>query len=530
MMKVLKVLLISSFKNENLRVGQYLSPPYGLYRIASYIRKKLGIDIEVFDPDLYGINKLYDLIESEKFDIIGFSLLQPTLKNDIPLIHSVSRLSPSSLLIAGGQGAVFNIDFLMRFSPLNIVVKGFGEFALEEILKNFNRTGSLIERFGDVRGLAIKNNEEIYNTPLSLPYTQEQFEEISLAFDFEKVPYEEYWSFMEKIYSEAHLKIMKNENMIRTIRLMSTSHCPMGCSFCSSTHFLDNATCNKQKLVSLTPEQLISLVQRAKSAHPEVESFYFCDDDLLQDRERIYKFCDLLEKNNEFKDITFFCLTRPDRIDSELLKKMYRNGFKLIIYGVDSFSNKILEDMNKKLSVNDKKALMSNSVIKTLDVGITPLMNIILFYPTVSYKDITETIETSLNLIERGARLSVYAYVEAYAGADILKDENLDFVYEEIKLNNQIIKIPKIVLPKTPEVKKLAEESIILRDLLIPSILKEYEWKGVVPHPLYGLALFLAVYKKLNLDTSKIESLIQKVMSFKQEIALENPLANKLGD
>jgi len=496
--------------------------------MSSYIHRKLGINIGVFDPDLYGINKLYDLVKSETFDIIGFSLLQPTLKNDIPLMHSISRISPSSLLIAGGQGAVFNIEFLMRFSPLKIIVKGFGEFALEGILKHFDRTGSLIERFGDIKGLAIKNNEEIYNTPLSLPYTQEQFEEISLAFDFEKVPYEEYWSFMEKIYSGAHLKIMKNENMIHTIRLITTSHCPMGCRFCSSTHFLDNAICNKQKMISLSPEQIISLMQRAKSAHPGVESFYFCDDDLLQDRERIYKFCDILEKNKEFKNTTFLCLTRPDRIDSELLKKMFRNGFKFIIYGVDSFSNRVLEDMNKKMSVNDKKLLIRNAVIKTLEVGITPLMNIILFYPTVSYNDITETIETSLSLIEHGARLTVYTYVEAYAGAAILEDKNLDFVYEEIALNNQLIQIPKVVLPKNHEVRKLAEESVILRDLLIPSILEAYEWKGVVPHPLYGLALFLAVYKKLNLDTSKIERIIQKVMNFKQEKALENPLANKL--
>ncbi len=96
-MKGLNILLVSPFKNENLRVGQYFSPPYGLHRIASYIRKKLGMDVEVFDPDLYGINKLYNLIESEKFDIIGFRLLQPTRKNHISVIYSISRLAPKSL-------------------------------------------------------------------------------------------------------------------------------------------------------------------------------------------------------------------------------------------------------------------------------------------------------------------------------------------------------------------------------------------------------------------------------------------------
>jgi len=527
MVNNLKILLISPFKNESLRVGQYLSPPFGLYRIASYLNNALGIEAKIFDPDLKGINELYYLIKNEKFDIIGFSLLQPTLKNDVPLICSVKEISPNSLLIAGGQGAVFNINLLMNNSPLDIIVKGFGEFPLEEITKNFSKKGTLMEKFGQIKGISIKTGKEIHHT-LPIPaYTQEQFEKISIDFDFSKVPYEEYWKFMEKVYSEEHLKIMKNENMIYTIRLVSSSHCPMGCSFCSSTNFLDNATCSKQRVVSLKAEHMFNLIKNARTVHPKVKAFYFCDDDFLQDKGRINEFCDLLERDPEFKNITFFCLSRPDRTEPEILNKMYKNGFKFLIYGVDSFSNKVLTDMNKKIYLDDKKSLIINSINKTLEVGITPLMNIILFYPTVSREDIIETIENSIDLMKKGARLTVYTYVEVYPGSGILNSDNLDFVYETIKFSNKNIKIPKVILPNLQDVKVLAEDSIKLRDLLISSILKEYEWKSVVPHPLYGLALFLAVYKKLNLDTSKINSLIKEIMNGKSEMILEKPLSLK---
>ncbi|MFA7708139.1 MAG: radical SAM protein [Candidatus Pacearchaeota archaeon] len=511
MIKGLKILLISSFKNESLRVGQYLSPSFGLYRIASYLNKRFDIKIKIFDPDLEGIDNLNELIRNNKFDIIGFSLLQPTLKNDIPLIYSVNKISPESLLIAGGQGAGFNSEFLLNNTPLQIITKGFGEFSLGELIKNFDKQGTLVQRFGGINGLVIKNSSEIYETkPVSF-YSPEFFKEISLDFDFSIIPYERYWNLMKQVYTEEHLKIMKNENMLCTIRLVTSSHCPMKCKFCSSTNFLDDATACKQKVILLEPEDIMIMMKNALIFHKEVEAFYFCDDDFLQNKQRTYRLCELIKKDKDFEGLTFYCLSRPDRIDSELLGKMREVGFKFIIYGVDSFSNKVLEDMNKHMISLDKKTIIKEAVIKTLNADIVPLMNIILFYPTSSISDILETIEDSIELIDKDARLTVYTYVETYSGADILND-GFEYVYETFNYKDKEFKLPKTILPSHKDVRVLAENAIELRNFLLPRILTKYNWEGVVPHPLYGLILFLAVYKLLNLDTTKIEELIEKIM------------------
>ena len=66
-----RLLLIAPFKNEGLRAGQYLSPPAGLYRIASYIKKKLPeLEIVIYDPDLEGEDALSTLFIEKKFDIV----------------------------------------------------------------------------------------------------------------------------------------------------------------------------------------------------------------------------------------------------------------------------------------------------------------------------------------------------------------------------------------------------------------------------------------------------------------------------
>ena len=113
-----KILLVGPYKNSELRIGQYLSPPLGIYRIKSYIEKNSSSIVEVIDVDLKGRKFLFDSLKKNKYSIIGFSLLQPTLKNDLPLIHEVKTLSPDSLLIAGGQGAVFNYELLLKETPI----------------------------------------------------------------------------------------------------------------------------------------------------------------------------------------------------------------------------------------------------------------------------------------------------------------------------------------------------------------------------------------------------------------------------
>jgi len=499
-----KILLIGPYKNSGLRVGQYLSPPLGIYRIKSYIEKKASHQVDIIDLDLEGKDYFINKLKNNKYDIIGFSILQPTLKNDIALVYEAKKLSPDSLIIAGGQGAVFNHKLLLNQTPTNVIVKGFGEFALLEIINN---PGQLQK----IKGLYIKENSKIIDTGIVEPYTYEQLREISLSFDFNKVPYEEYWNFMEKVYTKKHLEIMKNEDFLYTIRLMTSTHCPRKCSFCSSTNFLDNA-CKNQQRIALSGEDVYSMVKRALISHPKCKAIYFNDDDFLFDKKRIKELCFLLKN---IKDISYFCLSRVDNIDKDLLRLMKKTGFKFIIYGVESFSDKILKDMCKNLTINNR---LSKQVIKdTIDIGLTPLMNLILFYPTASIGDIITTIENAIELVEYDARLTVYPYIEAYPGSNILKQENLDFTYEKFNVRKKRFILPNLILPRSKKIRLVAEESIKIREGLLNNILKERKWTGVVPHPLQGLTLFLAVYKILNLRTARIESLINRILAKEEQ-------------
>ena len=76
-----KILLVSPDSGEISSLTQYHAPPLGVTRLAGYLTSK-GHVAEYFDPNLYACNKkglnLKDTIAKQKWDIIGFSVLDET--------------------------------------------------------------------------------------------------------------------------------------------------------------------------------------------------------------------------------------------------------------------------------------------------------------------------------------------------------------------------------------------------------------------------------------------------------------------
>ena len=103
------------------------------------------MDCRVFNPNLNGKNNVKKIIRSEFFDIIGFSFLPPTLKNDAWLIDYVAMQSPRSIIVAGGIN-MERYSKLLGILPFDIIILGPGELVLANILKNLPQSLSSLEK------------------------------------------------------------------------------------------------------------------------------------------------------------------------------------------------------------------------------------------------------------------------------------------------------------------------------------------------------------------------------------------------
>jgi len=337
--------------------------------------------------------------------------------------------------------------------------------------------------------------------------TPEEFRDISLNMDFTKMDYPEYWEFMGGQYSPDHLKSMQNQGMLKTVRMTVSNGCPLGCTHCSSTNFMHDATKGSQRLLFLSPEDIVSVMDQASSTYPQTEAFYFNDDNfLLLGKKGILEFCDRVHQRGRGENLLF--LGRVGGVDRETLVEMEKAGFKIAFYGVETFSDRLAGEISKRrTSKYDYGDLVRRVLSDTLDAGLTAQFSLMFYIPQSREEDLETTIEGSLDMIEKGAKATIFPYVEAYSGADIVNGHEL--THKEFEVEGRQFKIPELVLPDEESIRRLAEESLKQKDRLN----QEERWKrfeGRVPQPVDTLNLFKSVYELLGKSTSRIERELRK--------------------
>lgn len=117
-----------------------------------------------------------------------------------------------------------------------------------------------------------------------------------------------------------------------------------------------------------------------------IRRFNIFDDLFTFDRNRVLDFCQKLQ--NECLDIEWFCLSRVDCVDEEMLKIMAESGCTAIQYGVESGSNKILHLISKGFT----REIAENTIRNSLKYMKTVVTDFIWGFPFETMDDFYESI------------------------------------------------------------------------------------------------------------------------------------------
>ena len=299
-----KVLFVSPYSGKFAALSQFHAPPLGVMRVASYLNKK-GHYSEYFDPNLHACNNkgpdLEEVIKSQDWDIIGFSLLDETLLEDIKNIYLAKKLKPTALLVAGGVEAQFNYQQILDKTPCKIVILGEGEIPMLMLANG--------EKFNEIPGIVVKNPAKAL--------TQELFNEATDSIPWEKINYEDYWAVYKDMYGDEWTKEL--EDSVNTIRVFSRNRCPIGCKYCSSTFQLTLASEGKVPVISQTEESLIHVIKRIKDAHPNVKMIYLTDDDFIINKRSVIRFCKMIVEN-KLNDLKYMAFSRITDLNEEVIQ------------------------------------------------------------------------------------------------------------------------------------------------------------------------------------------------------------------
>jgi radical SAM superfamily enzyme YgiQ (UPF0313 family) len=410
--------------------GEYtfLAPPLGVWRLAGVLQKS-GADVRVFDPNCVTESPQGALereLRAGKWDVIGISTTGMTLRFDLELAHIARRLAPEAILVAGGMEATFRPDLMFGLGPFDRVVLGEGERPLMELLSRL-RLGQSIE---GIAGTAERSRDgKILRMP-QRSLDHDELRDAIFATPYEQMPYAAYWERLENAYRVGALptKAAREARLaeIRSVRLITLNYCPMGCTFCSATNFLHEAQGGVAPIARLDAQEAMRMIRRIVDAHPLVRTIIFQDDIFVFTKDRrVLPLCEAIVAAKAAgslpAQLQFVSTNRIDAMSVERLAAMRRAGFRVLGFGIESFSPRVLAEFNKAQIHRHIEPMLSAA----LDVGITPFLDLILSSPASSLTDVGETLREAWRWLQRGCEIGMYPYVIPFSGAGFARDPNL---------------------------------------------------------------------------------------------------------
>ena len=423
-----RVLLVGPYDPKG---GEYtfLAPPLGVWRLAGVLASA-GIDADVFDPNCCDTSPevaFEQTLRSADWTIVGFSTTGMTLQYDLALAHLARAVTPDARLIAGGMEATFDPGTILRLAPFDLVVLGEGEEPLLEIIERLHAGSDL----RGIPGTAWRGPDGQVEKQGRAALTREALRDAIAATPYERMPYEKYWDRLDRSYRIGDLPVKAAREArlaeIRSVRLNTLNYCPMGCTFCSSTNFLNAAQDGRTARVSrLDEHETLAMMRHIVTAHPSVRTIIFQDDIFVftQDR-RILPLCEAIvaaKANGELpSDLQFISTNRIDAMTPERLAPMRRAGFRVLGFGIESFALDILKEFNKA----QIHPFIAPMLSEALRLGITPFLDMILTSPRCRLQDLAENIRHAYRWIAAGCEVGMYPYVIPFSGAAMAADPAL---------------------------------------------------------------------------------------------------------
>lgn len=123
--------------------------------------------------------------------------------------------------------------------------------------------------------------------------------------------------------------------------IISSRGCPFQCTYCTRIP-------QTRKMRFRSPDYIVNELREIMLEY-RINHFRFVDDIFTLNRDRIISLCEKVI--NEKLNINWMCITRGDTVDETMLSQMKKAGCVEIDIGVESGSQRILDLMNKRATV-----------------------------------------------------------------------------------------------------------------------------------------------------------------------------------
>jgi len=306
-----------------------------------------------------------EVIERYRPDLVGITVKSCMSPSSAILSRIVKQIDPEILVVWGGPHPSVAPSDALTCEAADMVVRHEGEETIVEIVEMLE---SGRKEWAAIDGLVWRDPERglVHNRPRAY----------SMSLDDIAAP-DKSADLMPERYAPDHYGVM-----------FTSRGCPWPCTFCDSSGVWT------RKLRIRSPEAILAEMEDLYSRFG-VREFYFWDDTFTPNRKHSMRLFDLMIEHfhRRGRPITWRATTRCDCVDEELAEKMRASGCRLLVFGIESGSPRIMKILKKGITQQD--VLRCQSVMRGANIPYET------FFMIGFPDDTRESIEETMALIRQ---------------------------------------------------------------------------------------------------------------------------------
>lgn len=337
-------------------------PPPGIAYLgaAAY---QAGHDVLLIDGSLQNIAQIVKDTREFSPDLIGVTCWTIDRNMVWQLCTTLKAIIPKAFLVLGGPHATMYPEHIFKKTHASAVILGEGEKTFAELLTALANNRDL----KDIPGIALRgpDGSALY-TPARPPIQTLDSVQLPYYAGFRRFNFMQYAGFPPLPGP--------------TAAVISSRGCVFDCSYCASVRFWG------RKWRARSSESVLEEISWLVEKHG-IRSVYFFDDNFPVNKKRALAICEGIISNKW--DLKWACCSHVKMVDRELLNIMKASGCMTIDFGVESGSNKVLKNINKRQTQKD----IEKAFDLTHKCGILPRSYLMVGSPGENESTIDETID-----------------------------------------------------------------------------------------------------------------------------------------
>jgi len=300
--------------------------PFSLAYLAAEVRKFYPVRITDMPAEDISEQILINIIREGGYAVVGLTGMSHQIESAYSIIKRVKK-ETEAMVIVGGCHVTFLQEEALK-SGADLVVVGEGEETFLEVLKTLEGAK---RDYSSIKGVSY------FDAAGKMVFTGQR--ELS---DLRRIPSPARDLLPIKKYTDARIF------GVPALEFMFGRGCPYNCIFCSSPRLWRR----KVRLFDLDRilTEIGECVKRYKNRY-----IFITDDVFTVRKDFVFDFCQRIEPMR----LKWWCMSRVDMVDREMLLRMKKAGCVGLSYGVESGNQKILDFEHKGIKIERIREVFS---------------------------------------------------------------------------------------------------------------------------------------------------------------------------